>query len=112
MRVPHRWTPSGRFCATTAVLLTLLACSEAPEPQHVVRASTPIDAARATPSPRADVVAATPPSAARSTLSPPAQAAPPGLALVGTTVGDLQGGIEEAERFLGFKVTRSDDTER
>ncbi len=29
-----------------------------------------------------------------------------------TTVGDLQGGIEEAERFLGFKVTRSDDTER
>ncbi len=25
------------------------------------------------------------------------------------TVGDLQGGIEEAERLLGFKVTRSDD---
>jgi rsbT co-antagonist protein RsbR len=25
------------------------------------------------------------------------------------TVGDLQGGLEEAERLLGFKVTRSDD---
>jgi rsbT co-antagonist protein RsbR len=25
------------------------------------------------------------------------------------TVGDLQGGIEEAERLLGFRVTRSDD---
>src|SRR6478609_1888083 len=29
-----------------------------------------------------------------------------------TTVGDLQGGIEEAERFLGFKVIRPDDAER
>src|SRR6478609_8860384 len=28
-----------------------------------------------------------------------------------TTVGDLQGGIEEAERVLGFKVIRSDDAE-
>ena len=28
------------------------------------------------------------------------------------TVGDLQGGIEEAERLLGFKVTRSDDADR
>jgi rsbT co-antagonist protein RsbR len=28
------------------------------------------------------------------------------------TVGDLQGGIEEAERLLGFKVTRSTDDER
>ena len=27
------------------------------------------------------------------------------------TVGDLQGGIEEAERFLGFKVIRPDDAE-
>ncbi len=26
------------------------------------------------------------------------------------TIGDLQGGIEEAERFLGFRVTRSDDS--
>jgi rsbT co-antagonist protein RsbR len=25
------------------------------------------------------------------------------------TVGDLQGGIEEAERLLGFKVIRADD---
>ena len=25
------------------------------------------------------------------------------------TVGDLQGGIEEAERLLGFKVTRASD---
>jgi hypothetical protein len=24
------------------------------------------------------------------------------------TVGDLQGGVEEAERLLGFKVTKSD----
>jgi rsbT co-antagonist protein RsbR len=24
------------------------------------------------------------------------------------TVGDLQGGVEEAERLLGFQVTRSD----
>jgi rsbT co-antagonist protein RsbR len=24
------------------------------------------------------------------------------------TVGDLQGGVEEAERLLGFKVTQSD----
>jgi rsbT co-antagonist protein RsbR len=29
-----------------------------------------------------------------------------------TTVGDLQGGIEEAERVLGFTVIRSDDAER
>jgi rsbT co-antagonist protein RsbR len=29
-----------------------------------------------------------------------------------TTVGDLQGGIEEAERLLGFKVTRPDDPDR
>src|SRR6185312_5865338 len=29
-----------------------------------------------------------------------------------TTVGDLQGGIEEAERVLGFKVIRPDDAER
>jgi len=28
------------------------------------------------------------------------------------TVGDLEGGIEEAERVLGFKVIRSDDAER
>ena len=28
------------------------------------------------------------------------------------TVGDLQGGIEEAERLLGFKVVRTDDAER
>jgi rsbT co-antagonist protein RsbR len=28
-----------------------------------------------------------------------------------TTVGDLQGGIEEAERVLGFKVIRSGDAE-
>ncbi len=28
------------------------------------------------------------------------------------TVGDLEGGIEEAERMLGFKVIRSDDAER
>jgi rsbT co-antagonist protein RsbR len=28
------------------------------------------------------------------------------------TVGDLQGGIEEAERLLGFKVTRSTDADR
>jgi rsbT co-antagonist protein RsbR len=28
------------------------------------------------------------------------------------TVGDLQGGIEEAERLLGFKVTRSTDDDR
>jgi rsbT co-antagonist protein RsbR len=28
------------------------------------------------------------------------------------TVGDLQGGIEEAERLLGFKVTRSSDDDR
>jgi len=28
------------------------------------------------------------------------------------TVGDLQGGIEEAERLLGFKVIRSDDAGR
>jgi hypothetical protein len=28
------------------------------------------------------------------------------------TVGDLQGGIEEAERLLGFKVIRSPDDER
>src|SRR5205823_10526165 len=28
------------------------------------------------------------------------------------TVGDLQGGIEEAERLLGFKVIRSDDAPR
>ena len=28
------------------------------------------------------------------------------------TVGDLQGGIEEAERLLGFKVTRSPDDDR
>jgi len=27
-------------------------------------------------------------------------------------VGDLQGGIEEAERFLGFKVIRPDDAGR
>src|SRR3954451_9344831 len=29
-----------------------------------------------------------------------------------TTVGDLQGGIEEAERALGYTVTRSDDAQR
>jgi rsbT co-antagonist protein RsbR len=29
-----------------------------------------------------------------------------------TTVGDLQGGIEEAERVLGFKVIRSSDAEQ
>jgi rsbT co-antagonist protein RsbR len=28
------------------------------------------------------------------------------------TVGDLQGGIEEAERLLGFKVVRTDDAQR
>jgi rsbT co-antagonist protein RsbR len=28
------------------------------------------------------------------------------------TVGDLQGGIEEAERFLGFRVVRTDDAQR
>jgi rsbT co-antagonist protein RsbR len=28
------------------------------------------------------------------------------------TVGDLQGGIEEAERLLGFKVIRTDDAGR
>ena len=28
------------------------------------------------------------------------------------TVGDLQGGIEEAERLLGFKVIRTDDADR
>src|SRR4051794_18678601 len=28
------------------------------------------------------------------------------------TVGDLQGGIEEAERFLGFRVVRTDDAPR
>jgi rsbT co-antagonist protein RsbR len=28
------------------------------------------------------------------------------------TVGDLQGGIEEAERLLGFEVIRSDDARR
>jgi rsbT co-antagonist protein RsbR len=28
-----------------------------------------------------------------------------------TTVGDLQGGIEEAERMLGFRVSRSVDAE-
>ena len=28
------------------------------------------------------------------------------------TVGDLQGGIEEAERLLGFEVSRSDDAKR
>ena len=28
------------------------------------------------------------------------------------TVGDLQGGIEEAERLLGFKVVRTDDAAR
>ena len=28
------------------------------------------------------------------------------------TVGDLQGGIEEAERLLGFKVVRTDDADR
>jgi rsbT co-antagonist protein RsbR len=28
------------------------------------------------------------------------------------TVGDLQGGIEEAERLLGFQVTRTDDAKR
>ena len=28
-----------------------------------------------------------------------------------TTVGDLQGGIEEAERLLGFKVIRTGDAE-
>jgi hypothetical protein len=27
------------------------------------------------------------------------------------TVGDLQGGIEEAERQLGFKVTRAPDAD-
>jgi hypothetical protein len=39
------------------------------------------------------------------TVPPP----PAGEAI--TTVGDLQGGIEEAERFLGFKVIRPDDAE-
>jgi len=29
-----------------------------------------------------------------------------------STVGDLQGGIEEAERALGYTVTRSDDAQR
>jgi len=28
-----------------------------------------------------------------------------------STVGDLQGGIEEAERVLGYKVIRTDDTD-
>jgi rsbT co-antagonist protein RsbR len=28
------------------------------------------------------------------------------------TVGDLQGGIEEAERVLGFTVIRPDDAQR
>ena len=28
------------------------------------------------------------------------------------TVGDLQGGIEEAERLLGFTVVRTDDAGR
>jgi rsbT co-antagonist protein RsbR len=27
------------------------------------------------------------------------------------TVGDLQGGVEEAERLLGFKVSRSDSVD-
>jgi rsbT co-antagonist protein RsbR len=28
-----------------------------------------------------------------------------------STVGDLQGGIEEAERMLGYRVIRADDTD-
>jgi hypothetical protein len=41
----------------------------------------------------------------------PDRAPPPACEAI-TTVGDLQGGIEEAERVLGFKVIRPDDAER
>ena len=86
VRAPRGSAHPGRCGATAAVVLTLVACSEAPGPQPLSVASGPIDATRAAPVTRANPGAPTPPPAARSTLAPAAQPARAGLALVGTAV--------------------------
>jgi hypothetical protein len=86
VRAPRRSAHRRRCGATAAVLVTLVACSDAPGPQHLSVASSPIDATRATPVTRANFGAPTTHPGARSTLAPAAQPAPGALALVGTAV--------------------------